>query len=330
MLYIHGVGHFHPENIIDNAFLENLDIGTSNQWIMERVGINKRHTVLPLDYISTTRNEDPRAAVDAITFTNAKTAAKAAQAALAMADLKPSDIGLVLCGGCAPDTVTPAESCVAAAEIGIDAPCFDLNSACSSFGAHIHFLLSMKENALPDYVLILSPENNTKTINYSDRNTAVLWGDGTSAAILSTKIPSTARIQMSTIESSPSGWDKVVIPRLGHFSQQGKTVQSFAIKRTVRCFKHIKQHFAESGCRVFYIGHQANMRMLESAIMRTEIEPEHHLFNVSEFGNTGAAGAPIVLSQNWNKFKNGDVVGIAVVGAGLTWSSLAIEFGGKE
>src|SRR4051812_8814521 len=104
MIYFHGFGHFHPENQLDNAFLESLDIGTTEQWITERVGIKSRRTVLPLDYIRATKNTDLRGAQEAALYTNAETGRRAALMALERAGLQPSDIGMVIAGGCSPDT----------------------------------------------------------------------------------------------------------------------------------------------------------------------------------------------------------------------------------
>ena len=323
-LFLHGLGHFHPENVIDNRFLEELDIGTNDTWIMERVGIETRRTVLPLDYIRETRNQDTRAAIEAAQYSNATTGKLAAEMALKNARVTPEQIGLVIAGGCSPDVVTPAEACTIAAELGIEANAFDLNSACSSFGSQMHFLTMMQPEALPDFILLVSPENNTRVTNYNDRNAAVLWGDGSSAVVVSLRVPSSAKAVFSTLTSSPQGWGKVLIPRLGHFDQEGATVQTFAIKRTVKCYREIKQDYPDRD--VFIIGHQANLRMLESVCNRCEIDPSLHMFNVDKFGNTGAAGAPVVLSQNWRRFKQGDLLALIVVGAGLTWASLVIEF----
>src|SRR6187402_3410134 len=107
MLYLHGVGHFHPENEIDNAFLESLDIGTNDAWIVSRVGIKCRRTVLPLDYIRATKNKDLRAAQEAALYTNAETGRRAALMAIERAGIKPEDIGLVVAGGCSPDMCIP-------------------------------------------------------------------------------------------------------------------------------------------------------------------------------------------------------------------------------
>ncbi|MFA6414276.1 MAG: ketoacyl-ACP synthase III, partial [Syntrophales bacterium] len=140
MLYLHGLGHFHPENVITNKFLEDLDIGTSNDWVLERVGIRERRTSLPLDYIRETKNSDTRAAYEAGIYTNAQTGAAAARQALAQAGIAPGDIGLVISGSSAPDHVTPSEAATVAAELEIEAPCFDINAACATFGVQLSFL----------------------------------------------------------------------------------------------------------------------------------------------------------------------------------------------
>ncbi len=326
MIYIHGIGHFHPENVIDNAFLESLDIGTNDDWIIERVGIVSRRTVLPLDYIRETLNKDFRAAYEASLYSNAQSGALAAEKAITAAGITKEDIGLVIAGGCTPEYATPAEAATIACELGIEKPCYDINSACSSFGAQINNISSMRPEALPDYVLLVIVENSTRSVDYSDRNGAVLWGDGTCAVVISTKVPGPAQINFSTFTSSPAGWRKVIVPRIAHFSQEGKTVQTFAIKRTIRLYREIVEKFAGEFENIYFISHQANLRMLESVCNRCEIADELHLYNVDKFGNTGAAGAPTVLNQNWTKFKPGDGVALIVVGAGLSWSSMLVEF----
>ena len=122
-LYLHGIGHFHPENVIDNPFLENLDIGTSEEWILERVGIRTRRTVLPLDYIKSTRNADPRAAFEAAQYTSVETGRRACLHAIARAGIAPSDIGMVISGGCCPEMSIPSEACRIAAALDFGGPC---------------------------------------------------------------------------------------------------------------------------------------------------------------------------------------------------------------
>lgn len=328
-LYVHGLGHFHPEDVIDNRFLEELDIGTDDAWIVERVGIRARRTVLPLDYIRQTRNADVRAGEEAARYDNAETGRRAAEHALARAGLTAADIGLVIAGGCTPGMAIPAEACRIAAALGIEVPAFDLNSACSSFGAQLHLLASMR--GLPPYVLIVNPENTTRVVDYRDRATAVLWGDATTAAVISTEVPARLRIVETTLASSPAGWRAVTIPRHGHFAQEGSVVQRFAIKTTLGCVEPMlpaaQTHAAAHGGRVRLIGHQANLLMLEAVVRRLGLAPDAHWYNVDRFGNTGTAGAPSVLSEHWDELADGDAIVMAQVGSGLTWASLRMEVG---
>ncbi len=330
MLYLHGVGHFFPENVIDNAFFLSLDIGTDEAWILERVGIRTRRTVLPLEYIRKTRNRDPREADKVALYSNAQTGAYAAQMALERAGIKPADIGMVIAGGCSPQWSIPATACMIAAELGIVVPAFDLNSACSSFAAQLNFLDMMKPGSLPDFVLVVNAENNTRIVDYSDRRTAVLWGDGTAAAVISPEIPAQAQIVFSSFHSDPQGWNKVTIPVGGHFNQEGSAVQAFAIRTTVATLKELRRHARCNPEKLLFIGHQANLLMLQSVCDRAGIGKEEHLFNVDTFGNCGAAGAPAVLSQRWDDFAQGDELALVVVGSGLAWGGLFIRFGGER
>ncbi|MBI2378269.1 MAG: ketoacyl-ACP synthase III [Deltaproteobacteria bacterium] len=326
-LYVHGLGHFHPETIIDNRFLESLDIGTTDEWIIDRTGIRERRTVLPLDYIRATKNSDVRAAPEAAIFDNAETGRRAAILALERARLCPSDIGLVIAGGCCSDFEIPADACRIAAALGIEAPALDLNSACSSFGAQLHFLSQM--NALPPFVLVVNPENTTRAVDYADRSTAVLWGDGSSAAIVSSTVSARVRVVETTLGSSPSDFGAVSIPRFGHFRQEGSRVQRFAIRTTLACIEPMLPGARERSGRFRFIGHQANLAMLEGVIRRASIASDEHWFNVHLRGNTGAAGAPSVLSERWEDLCDGDDIAMAVVGSGLTWASLRLEVGNE-
>ncbi len=325
MLNLLGLGHFHPDNVIDNAFLESLDIGTSDAWIVKRVGIRSRRTVLPLEYIRQTRNQDPRAADEAAVVSNAEAGAHAARMAIARAQIQLSDIGLVVVGGCSPQWQIPAEASLVAKELGLEVPAIDMHAACSTFGMQLHFLAQMHAT-LPDYVLTLCIENNTRVVDYNDRNTAVLWGDGAAAAVVSSKHRGTpdarsARVLSSTFGGSPAGAKDVVIPRAGFFSQDGPRVHKFAVKKMTTLLREY-QHPAYD---VVYVGHQANLTMLRSVARRVGIAPDKHWYNVDTFGNQGSAGAPCVLSQRWDDVPNGTRVATIVVGSGLSWSSVLLE-----
>lgn len=326
MLYFHGFGHFHPENVIDNAFLESLDIGTTDKWIVDRVGIKNRRTVLPLDYIRTTKNKDLRGAQEARMYTNAECGKRAALMACERAGIKPSDIGFVFGGSSSPDTCIPGESFEVAKALGIEVPCVDIATACTTFGAHAYFAARMGDS-LPEYVLFVVPENTTRVTDFSDRSSAILFGDSTAAAIVSTKVKSRARVRSTTFGGSPAGAHEVLIERLGHFKQNGAAVQKFAIKRMTELLKGIQDSLTpEERERMIYVGHQANLTMLESVVRRCEIPEAKHFHNIIDHGNQAAAGAPTVTSMRWNEFKPGDIAAMVVVGSGLSWASLAIEF----
>lgn len=323
-LFIHGVGHFHPDTQIDNAFLSALHIGTDEAWIMERVGIKSRRTVLPLDYIVRTKNANPLAAGAVSSHTNAQTGALAARLAIERAGLTPADIGLVMAGGCSPQYSIPAEACLVAAELGIAATAYDLNSACSSFAVQLHQVRAMRPEALPDYVLLLNIENNTRTVDYRDRRTAVLWGDGCAAAVVSARVPSPVRVRHTVVHSDPAGWNKVVIPTAGHFTQEGSAVQGFAIRKSVATLAELTPYVCDRA-RLRFIGHQANLLMLNAVCERGQIDPALHWSNVADFGNCGAAGAPSVLSQRWEQLPAECEIAMVVVGSGLTWGGALIE-----
>jgi 3-oxoacyl-[acyl-carrier-protein] synthase III len=327
-LFLHGLGHFHPENVITNRFLEELDIGTTDAWILERVGIHERRTLLPLDYIRETKNRDLRLATEVMVYGNAETGSRAAEMAIARAGIDRSEIGLVVSGSSAPDMVTPADACTIAARLGLEVPCFDVNSACTSFHVAMNLLSMMDPEKVPRFVLSVVPEGVTRTVDYSDRASAVLWGDGASAAVLSTRERGRAEVIGAAMESSPAGHDKVTISRTGHFLQEGRTVQTFAIKKTAAGYRRLKGAYATEGRRLHLVGHQANLAMLQKVCEMCEVPPERHHHNVESRGNTAGAGAPSVLSMRWDEWTATDDVAVVGVGAGLTWSSFLLRFGG--
>jgi 3-oxoacyl-[acyl-carrier-protein] synthase-3 len=326
-LQLHGLGHFHPETEITNGFLESLDIGTSDAWILERVGIRSRRTVLPLDYIRQTLNRDTRAAQEASTHSNGEMGARAAEIALARAGIDREDVGMVVAGTSAPGTASPAEACNVASTLGLDVPAFDVHSACTSFLALLYVLAIARPEELPAFVLVVAAESMTPTIDYSDCATAVLFGDAAAAAVVSTRHRGKAEIAGVRLHSSPSGAGKVVVPRVGHFRQEGRTVQTFAIHKTVQSLQSLWNDFHEPERSFHFVGHQANLRMLESVCRQCEIPPERHHSNVEHFGNTAAAGAPSVMSMEWERWAAGDDVALVGVGAGLTWAGAILRFG---
>ena len=146
-LHLHALGHFHSEVEITNLFLEELDIGTNQEWIHERVGIETRRTVMPLDYIRDTRNADPSMALEAALYSHADTGKRAAEMALARAGIDKDQIGLVIAGSSRPEMSSPADACAIADALELEVPSFDINSACTSMWAALYMLSMMREEA---------------------------------------------------------------------------------------------------------------------------------------------------------------------------------------
>jgi 3-oxoacyl-[acyl-carrier-protein] synthase III len=326
MIYVHGIGHFHPENVITNKFLEDLDIGTTEDWIMERVGIETRRTILPLDYIRETKNARPWETDQVRLYSNAQLAGRAAKMAIARAGIKVEDIGMVISGSSLPEYLTPPEAATVACELGIDVPCFDVNAACATYGVQMFNLDLMRPEKLPPYVLVTNIECPTPSTNYADRASAVLFGDAAAATVISTKVPSSKAYTDCEMDSKPTMWEKAKVPRWSYFSQDGNAVQGFAIRKTTDGLRSLRALVPEVSEKHFYfVGHQANLGVLRTACERTGIVENRHWYNVHLFGNTGSAGAASVLSQHWDELGAGDVVALAFVGAGLTWTQMLLR-----
>jgi 3-oxoacyl-[acyl-carrier-protein] synthase-3 len=185
----------------------------------------------------------------------------------------------------------------------------------------------MAAEAAPDFVLLAHPENLTRAVDYSDRRTAVLMGDCTTVAIVSHRIPSAVRIRHITMECDPSAWRTVTIPSMGHLRQDGGAVQNFAIRKMAALVQRLGEQAAPG---FWFVGHQANLPMLQSACSRAGVDPSKHLYNVDKRGNCGAAGAASVLSERFAQFRPGDEALVAMVGAGLTWAGFLVEFNGER
>jgi 3-oxoacyl-[acyl-carrier-protein] synthase-3 len=234
---------------------------------------------------------------------------------------------MVISASCSPTYSLPANACVIAKESGIDAFAVDISSACSSFAAHIHFLNNMHVDAMPDYVVCVIPESWTTTTDFSDRKTAVLIGDGAAAVVVSKQHAAAMFVEHTLMRSNPDAWEKVQTKTGHHFHQDGLSVQKFAIKKTIETFNLLQEKSDTALNQHYFISHQANLTMLKSVCAKLNIADEKHLFNVDQYGNCGAAGAPSVLSQNWELFKTGDRITLVVVGAGLTWGGMSIVVG---
>ncbi|MFW7379520.1 MAG: 3-oxoacyl-ACP synthase III family protein [Oligoflexus sp.] len=328
--FIHALGHYHPPEELPNSFFDQLGIDSNAAWIEERTGIQSRRTVLSKDDIIQlkSRDTDLQQLRDAGRVPSiadiAEPAWKMLQNRLDSVELKPEAL---ICGTSIPDFDIPANGCSIAARLGLQIPSFDTNSACSSFVVDIHVTRGLLNSALYKTIAVFNPERYSLRTDFSDRASCVLFGDGCATALVSSEQrPGSLEVIDTMIDSDPSGFEVVKVPDNGYFSQNGKAVQKFAISRTIEATKVIlERNQLEPNDVSYFTGHQANLRMVMSAAERLGLSSEKHLYNVHRFGNQGAAGAPAVLSMNWDVFQPGDKIVVAVVGSGLTWGSMLLQ-----
>jgi 3-oxoacyl-[acyl-carrier-protein] synthase-3 len=325
VLHILGMGTCHPTTSIDNHFLEALDIGTNAQWIEEKIGILERVTTLPVDYIRTTRNQDPRMAKEVASMNAVQLGINAAKAALAQAGVSAADVGMVIVNCCSPEQTIPGEAVRIARELGIEAPAFDVYTACPAFALHIDFLRNYEESKLPEFVLCVSTATLTHHVNYNDRSDGAIWGDGAAAWVVSPRHTGKLEILDSMYTADPTRCAAVVVDSYRFFHQDGRAVRDFSVRQTVRLVKAIEEQYPIDWTRDVFIGHQANRTMLEQITNNREIPAENHWHNVTYLGNQAGAGAPASLSMHWDKLTPGQHVVVAVVGAGLSWGSIVMR-----
>lgn len=334
---IQALGHGHPENVIRNEFFDQLDIDSATDWIIDRIGIHQRRSVLsPEDILGLRTGQLTRD--DLFRAGRIQTIGFLAEPAWTLLLKRAQDLGypvmpdLVIAGTSVPDWDIPANACSIASHLGLECASFDVNSACSSFVVNLHVARSLIRSGAHHQIAIFNAERYSTRLNYADRSSCVLFGDGAAAALVQTMDSWTPQegvvagglrgfeILDTVVHSTPSGHRHVVIPVGGTFSQNGAVVQKFAVTKTVAVTQELltKNHLQVSDLD-YFVGHQANLRMLVSVAEKLHLRSEQHLYNVDQYGNQGGAGAPAVLSLNWTKFKPGDLVAVSVVGSGLTW-----------
>jgi 3-oxoacyl-[acyl-carrier-protein] synthase-3 len=327
-LSILGMGSAHPDTIITNEFLESLNIGTSAQWIEEKIGVKERVTTLPLDYIFQTRNADIRLAHRVASASPTDLAKIASYKALENAGINATQVGMILCNTCTPRSLFPSEGVRIAQALGIEERSVqirDVITACPAFALHVHFLSQFNCDDLPEYILCVCTATFTQIVNYNDRTDGAIWGDGAAAWVMSAKYPGRLSVLDTTFMADPSRASAVVIDRFGHFHQDGRAVRDFSVRQTVRLIKRLEQGYNLNWNKDIFIGHQANRTMLEQVAHNRNIPATNHWHNVTYLGNQAAAGAPAVLAGRWSDIVTGQRIAIAVVGAGLSWGSILLE-----
>lgn len=319
-----GMGHAYPAGILTNADLEKI-VDTNDEWITTRTGIKQRHKAAPDEYTS-------------------QFGVKAALQALERVGLQPTDIDIIICATTTPDQIMPSTGALIQAQIGAtNAAAMDVFAACSGFLYGLTMVESMIKTGQIKYALVIGAEVLTKYVDYTDRGTCVIFGDGAGAAvvgpvpegkgILATKIRSDGRYEDQLY--SPGGGTKLgttheTIDRGDHFF---KMKGNELFKVAVRSMADISAEMLEkAGYTVddvdLVIPHQANQRITDAVASRLGVPEEKVYSNIAEHGNTSSASIPIAMDEciQSGRIKEGSLVLLTAFGGGVTWGGTVIRF----
>ena len=314
-----------PPRILSNADLEAM-VETSNEWILKRTGIRERHIV------------DPGVATSDL-------AKEAALAAIAQAGLTPADIGFIVVATTTPDMFFPSTACLVQTKIGAtNAWGFDLGAACSGFTYALTTAAQMVITGAHDHVLVIGADVMSSIIDYEDRATCILFGDGAGAVVLSPAIDEGLGIEDFAHEVDGSGGPALCMPaggslrptshetvdqRLHYVHQDGATVFKFAVRKTEEiCGKVLAQNGIGADDVDLFVSHQANRRIIENAAERLGLDRSKIVINIERFGNTTAGTIPLALADAVaaGRLKKGDRVLLTTVGAGFTVGAVLLRW----
>ena len=326
---IAGTGSYVPEKVMTNADLEKI-VDTTDEWIVSRTGIRERRM----------------AAADEAT---SHLATKAALKAMEQAGVIAGEIDLIIVATISPDTFFPSTACYVQQNLGaVNAVAFDISAACSGFLYAIQIARNFINNGTRSVALIIGAEKLSGMINWKDRNTCVLFGDGAGAAIvrrvtdedapdhstvLSTVLGSDGRL--TDILSVPGGGSALPITPanaaecLNTIHMQGREVYKHAvIKMCESCELAIARAGLKPGDIDLVIPHQANVRIIEAILSRLGLPLSKAFLNLEKYGNTSAAAIAIALDEanRTGAIKKGDHILLVAFGAGLTWASSVVKW----
>ena len=323
---IKSLATYVPPRLLTNADLEKM-VDTSDEWIQQRTGIKQRHIV------------DPGVATSDL-------AAAAAREAIKRAGLTPQDIGVIVVGTVTPDMLFPSTACVVQAKIGAtNAWGFDLSAACSAFTYSLTVGAQLVATGGVKYALVIGADVMSSIIDYTDRATCVLFGDGAGAVVLAES--SDPEIGILDYEHKidgnggpalcmPAGGSRMpathetVDKRLHFVKQDGQAVFKFAVRNTGEiCERLMKRNNITGADLNLFVSHQANKRIILSAAERIGMPEDKVIINIDRFGNTTAGTIPLALNDavESGRLKKGDLIMITSVGAGFTVGAVLVRWG---
>ncbi|HMF54967.1 MAG TPA: beta-ketoacyl-ACP synthase III [Pyrinomonadaceae bacterium] len=319
-----GTGHSYPEGILTNADLEKM-VETSDEWITKRVGIKQRRKAAPGEYTSLF-------------------AVRAARQAIERARIDPSEIDLLLCATVTPDQILPATGCLIQAELGANnAAAMDIVAACSGFLYGLTLANTMIRTGQSRYALVIGAEILTQYVDYTDRSTCVIFGDGAGAAILgpveaergilATRIKSDGRFAEQLY--SPGGGTRMpptaetLATGQHFFKMRGNELFKVAVRSMTDISREVLE---EAGMKAddvsLFIPHQANQRITDAVASKLGVDDSRIYSNIAMHGNTSSASIPIALDEcvEAGRIKQSDLVLLASFGGGATWGGVLLRW----
>lgn len=322
---IKSLATYVPPRLLTNEDLEKL-VDTNNEWILQRTGIRERHIV------------DPGVATSDL-------AKEAALTAITRAGLTPEDIDLIIVGTVTPDMLFPSTACLVQHKIGASrAWGFDLSAACSAFTYSLTVGAKMVSAGAAKNALVIGADVMSSIIDYTDRSTCVLFGDGAGAVVLGPATEDGYGMLDFEHQVDGSGGPALCMPaggsrmpashetverRLHYVKQEGQTVFKFAVTKTGEmCERLLRRNSLTANDIDLFVSHQANRRIITLAAERLGIPPDKVVINIERFGNTTAATIPLALNDavQDGRLKRGDRVLLASVGAGFTVGAMLMRW----
>ena len=317
---IAGVGHFVPERVLTNADLERM-LDTSDEWITTRTGMKERRIAAP---------DQP----------TSELAAGAARNAIANAGIDPKQIDCIIVATVTPDYLFPATACIVGAKLGIQGvPAFDMEIACSGFIYGLTVASSMIRTGTFRNILLIGAEELSRLVDYEDRSTAVLFGDGAGAVILSASEHDA--FLAAELGSDGSDPEHLYLPAGGtamavsaeaiaqkkdRIAMNGREVFRFAVTKMIEATTVALERAGVAASDITWmIPHQANRRIIDAAAKQLNLPIERVIVNIDRYGNTSAASIPMALSEAVadGKLKDGDLLLFVGFGGGLSWGAVA-------
>lgn len=319
---ITGVGSYLPERVLTNADLERM-VDTSDEWIVTRTGIRERRLV-------------------AGGQTTSDMATVACERAIASAGVDPETIDLLVVGTSSPDTLMPSAACLTQAKLGLTCAAFDVNAACSGFIFALQTGAAAIESGRASTVLVVGADALSRYIDFEDRSTCVLFGDGAGAVVL--QASDAPGVRSIVLGSDGTGAGHLTIPAGGsalpcdagvverreqYLRMNGPEVYKFAVRAIPRA---TLEALAACECTIddlaWLVPHQANQRILDTVGQRLGIDESRVFSNLERTGNTSAASIPLALDDLYTsgQLAPGDLLALVGFGAGLTWGAAVLTW----